>query len=389
MKTPYFMIYEERLKSNINDFTEALKTVWSYSQIAYSVKTNSLPWLLKYLKGTDLWAEVVSDEEYHLAEKCGYSKSEIIFNGPIKTTNQLIEAIYGRSIVNLDSRNDVETLLSLNLESINNIGLRINVSSDFFDKQDVEYQDNGFRFGFSDETGDLEEIISKIKTKFGTTRFGLHLHCNSITRSLNVYRVLAQSAANIIKKYRVEPSFIDIGGGFFGGVQGKPTALQYIEAIKEELCEAVDMNKTRLIIEPGSAIICSAVDLITSVIDVKQTSKARIVTTDGSRIHIDPLWKKERYQYSIMKETEHSNIKDKQVICGYTCMDHDRIMIVYDEPELKVGDIISYHKVGAYSMTFGGPFIRYFPEVYVQMMSGETVKVRHRMDVDEYYLIQQ
>ena len=72
----------------------------------------------------------------------------------------------------------------------------------------------------------------------------------------------------------------------------KPSASEYISAVKDELSKIIDPQKTKLIIEPGSAIIGSAVDLCTSVLDVKDTNKSRIVTTDGSRIHIDPLWKK-------------------------------------------------------------------------------------------------
>lgn len=82
------------------------------------------------------------------------------------------------------------------------------------------------------------------------TRLGLHLHCNSVTRSLNVYRAIARYAANLIKKYDLELSFIDIGGGFFGGVEGKPTPKQYISCIKEELETVVDVNETKLIVEP-------------------------------------------------------------------------------------------------------------------------------------------
>ena len=59
-------------------------------------------------------------------------------------------------------------------------------------------------------------------------------------------------------------------------------------------------------------------------------------------------------------------MREKQVVCGYTCMDHDRIMIIENKPELQVGDEIIYHRVGAYSMTFGGMFIRYYPDVFVE-----------------------
>ena len=77
-------------------------------------------------------------------------------------------------------------------------------------------------------------------------------------------------------------------------------------------------------------------------------------------------------------------IKDKQVICGYTCMDHDRIMEILNAPELKKGDEVIYHRVGAYSMTFGGAFIRFFPDVYVKK-DTKIEMVREKMSVQDYF----
>lgn len=383
MKTPYFVIHKSLLDKNINDFKNALNNLWENSYLGYSVKTNSLPWLLEYINSKNGYAEVVSDEEYQLAKLCGYDDKSIIFNGPIKSDKQLMIAIEKGAVINIDSKNDLRYVLEEKIKNIENIGIRININLSVFRAEDIGYEEDGFRFGFSKENGSLLEVIQSIKRVYGENiRFGLHLHCNSVTRSLDVYRAIAGYASDIIKEYDLNPSFIDIGGGFFGGVEGKPSASDYILAVKRELSEVINPQKTKLIIEPGSAIIGSAVDLCTSVIDVKDTSRSRIVTTDGSRIHIDPLWKKREYMYSI--KTGNNKKVDRQIICGYTCMDHDRLMVLDNTVELSKGDTIIYHRVGAYSMTFGGPFIRYFPDVYVK--DAENIKhVRERMSVENYY----
>lgn len=226
--------------------------------------------------------------------------------------------------------------------------------------------------------------MNVVRGVYGVQQIGLHLHCNSVTRSLNVYKAIAKYAVSLIRKYNLTLSFTDMGGGYFGGVEGKPSPEDYICAIKKELSSIVNPKKTKLILEPGSAIIGSAVELHTTVLDVKDTTHARIVTTDGSRIHIDPLWAKKRYMFSTITKEEKKH--PRQIICGYTYMDHDRLMILENEKELMVGDEIIYHRVGAYSMTFGGMFIRYLPEVYVQM--GEEIKrVRSRITIEDYQKI--
>ena len=385
MKTPYFIINKDLLDKNINEFKNALNDLYINSCLGYSVKTNSLPWLLEYINHKGGYAEVVSDEEYQLAKLCGFEDQKIIFNGPIKSNEQLDIANKRGAIVNIDSRNDLNFILTHEVNNIENIGIRVNIDSSVFKEEDIGYEEDGFRFGFSKENGHLLEIIKLIKSKYGKdARFGLHLHCNSITRSLEVYMSIAKYAAEIIIEYNLNPSFIDMGGGFFGGIEGKPTPKEYIEVIKNELNKVIDINECKLILEPGSAIIGSVVDLYTSVIDIKDTTRARVVTTDGSRIHIDPLWKKSKYMYSVKSEKSKNKKLNKQIICGYTCMDHDRIMVLDNEIELSIGDIIIYHRVGAYSMTFGGPFIRYFPDVYVD--NGINIEhIRKRINVNDYY----
>lgn len=379
LKTPFFLISKEKLDKNINDFQIALEKNWSNSILSYSVKTNSLPWLLRYLKTKGAFAEVVSDEEYLLAVNCGYSDNQIVFNGPVKGEECFKRAVENGAVVNLDSKNDLKYLTEYRCKNIDRIGIRINVPTEVFDENDIGYESDGFRFGFSDATGELEEAI-KIVEKVCGNNFGIHLHCNSVTRSVKVYEAIADYAIKIIRKYCISPSFIDIGGGFFGGVENKPKPDDYLKAVSKALSETLDVSRVKLIVEPGSAIIGSAVDLHTSVLDVKNTDKARIVTTDGSRIHIDPLWKKSGYMFtcdSAKKEIE------KQIICGYTCMDHDRIMSISNKPELCIGDSVVYHRVGAYTMTFGGMFIRYYPDVYVKT-DNDIVKVRDRANTNEY-----
>lgn len=383
-RTPYFLIDKKSLDKNIIDFKNALSSIWPNSQLSYSVKTNSLPWLLEYLNSLNVYAEVVSDEEYLLARKCGFDYKNIIFNGPIKGNQLFLDALKNGSIINVDSKNDLELLSIEGKTFTDTLGIRVNPNPNIFKKKDIGYSEDGFRFGFSEDTGELDKAIDIVRSS--SDSIGLHLHCNSITRSKDVYIALAKYASNIIKKYSLNVSYIDMGGGFFGGVPGKTTPLEYISAIKKEkeFENVVDINQTKLYVEPGSAVIGSVVDLVTSVVDVKDTSNARIVTTDGSRIHIDPLWVKKGYMYSL--KTKKETKMNKQIICGYTCMDHDRLMSIVDENELSIGDKITYHRVGAYSMTFGGMFIRYYPEVYI-CDSGRIERVRNKITVDDYYSI--
>ena len=380
LDTPYFLIDEDELASNAGAFQKALSDEWGLSALAYSVKTNSLPYIVSWMNDHGVMAEVVSDEEYELALLCGHSPENIVFNGPIKGRECFEKALAGGSLINIDSKKDLEYLKELAPSDVSRIGIRVNVDPGLFPASDVGYQEDGFRFGFSVETGEFGRAAELLEALSGGRHFGVHMHVNSVTRAVAVYEAIAEKAAELIKEYGIEPSFIDIGGGFFGGVPGKPTQAQYVQAVRKKLEGAADPRSVKLIAEPGSAVIASCTELYTSVLDVKDTARARIVTTDGSRVHIDPLWQKKGYSHRIVSAGKPFA---KQVVCGYTCMDHDRIMVLEGEPELSEGDRIIYQKVGNYTVTFGGPFILTSPSVYVRK-DGAVKPVRQKMSVEEY-----
>ena len=385
MKTPYFLIHQDLLQKNIDNFLQGMNASWSRSRLGYSVKTNSLPWLLSYIRKNGGSAEVVSDEEYDLALLCGFSPEEIIFNGPIKGKDKFFFAIDHGSYVNIDSENEIRWIEEYG-RPVFNLGIRVNVPPEVFDPKDIEYTDKGFRFGFSVENGALEDALKRISGTQEIRTIGIHLHCNSITRSKEVYRSIAKYAVALIERFDLEPRYIDVGGGFFGGVPGKTSIREYFEIISKELRKAPSTRNSLLIAEPGSAIIGSVIDLHTSVLDVKDTDQAHIVTTDGGRIYIDPQWFRTHYMYSINPASDEI-YEGKQIVCGYTCMDHDRIMEIVDEKKLRVGDEIIYHRVGAYTVTFGGLFIKYLPEVYVSN-NGQMKKIRGTMKTEDYIKLQ-
>ena len=97
MQTPYFLISQQRLDENIAAFKTALRLL-AGSCLSYSVKTNSLPWILRYLK-LEVLAEVVSDEEYELALLCGYKDEEL--SSTVPSRDRTFRASKRKAFINL------------------------------------------------------------------------------------------------------------------------------------------------------------------------------------------------------------------------------------------------------------------------------------------------
>ena len=153
------------------------------------------------------------------------------------------------------------------------------------------------------------------------------MHSTSKSRSPRVYELLARKAAALCDEYGLSPEYIDMGGGFFGGVPGKPSFSEYVETIARELRPSVDPEHTALVLEPGSAIISSPVSFVASVVDAKDTARYRFVVLDGGRPNIDPLHIKTGYCYDVLAGKVRPSLPE-QVVAGFTCMETDRLMVL-------------------------------------------------------------
>lgn len=384
INTPCFVINKDKLCENITNLRKALQSNWGNGIIGYSFKTNSLPWILNYTLKNNCYAEVVSNTEYNLALQMGFRKSHIIFNGPVKGKQGFFDAIKNNAIVNIDSNREIEWIKELSSNSLKQIkiGIRVNFDLEMLCPNEVGYSEDGTRFGFNLENGDFYRVVEELKKIPNVCIEGLHLHSTSRTRSLKIYKELSKKACEIRRKTNVEYSYIDIGGGFYGGrLPDKPTFNDYVKVIADELSKEYSPEKTTLIVEPGSAIIASPISFICDVIDVKDTHKSRIVTTNGSRINVDPLMVKTKHFYHLRCKSK--NIIEKQIISGFTCMETDRLMVLYNDQELSAGDQIIFDKVGSYTMSLNPLFIDYFPNVYVY--DGASYKcVREKWGIKEY-----
>ncbi len=380
LKTPYFIIDETELAKNIRQLKAALTKYWDNAIIGYSFKTNSLPWLLHYFKDEGFFAEVVSDDEYELAKAIGFEKDKMIYNGVAKSKETFEEALQNNCVVNIDSHRELDWLKELNAGStkVYEVGIRVNFDLEKHCPNETVMGNEGSRFGFCYENGELLKAVKRIVSLPNVRLTGLHLHNSTKTRSLNIYSTIAKMACEIKKTYALDLKYIDIGGGFFGGLINKPQFDDYLKCISTELSKEFKKEETTLIVEPGISLVASPIRYVSSVIDVNETNRNYFIITDGSNININPLQNKQMKFYHIKYQcSSQQKVIDKQVVSGFTCMEEDWLMILEYSPKLSVGDQIIYEKIGAYSLSLSPLFIKYFPAVYAKR-EGIITKVSEK-----------
>lgn len=386
MKTPYYLIHKSILDDGMEKLKTALHKYWPNYIIGYSFKTNALPWLLRYMKQQGCYAEVVSEDEYRLAEYIGYES--IIYNGPVKGKDSFLKACAEGHMVNLDAHREIEWLRetgSMQEGKPVKAGIRVNFDLESACPGEASGGEAGGRFGFSYENGSFGSVLEELRSLPDIKISGIHLHCSSRTRSLNIYEAIAKIACQIHQDYGLDLEYIDVGGGYFGGLADKPQYEDYMCVMSEILRKEYDPERTALVVEPGTSLISAPVEYVTSVVDKKATNRNYFVVTDGSRIHVDPLMTKKNYFYHIdtSGDTGHRERLDKQVISGFTCMENDRLFELKNSFALREGDRIVYEKTGAYTMCLSPLFIGYFPAVYLEE-NKKISCVREKWTVKEY-----
>ena len=392
MQTPFFRIKEKDLQYDIQLLKQALRDNWGNFVAGYSVKTNSLPWLLNYLKKEDFYAEVVSETEYDLARRLGYEDSQIIYNGPIKDKKVFEDVLVAGGYLNMDSSEEllwIEELANRYPDKQFAVGLRVNCDIATLSPEEELASEEGGRFGYCYENGILAQAIRQVQELSNVRVAGLHLHSSTQSRTVKVYGALARMAVKIASEYQLKLSYVDMGGGYFGGREDKPDYRDYFREICHELKEYFDPAQTTLIAEPGVSLLSRATTFETTVKDVKDIRNHKFVVTDGSRTNLNPLVTRHVYPHHIQYEeekfpVEQRMIESSQWVCGFTCMEYDRLFEICDDKALKPGDKVIYDTAGGYTMCLNPLFIHYLPAVYIEQMNSDIFLAREAWGNDEY-----
>lgn len=396
LQTPFFLFDVRKQEAELDLLKSALATHWPGYRIAYSVKTNSLPALARFFCERGVDAEVVSEDEYRMVRAAGYGPDAVVCNGPVKREAWIAELLDAEVTVNLDSNRElrfVADYAARHPERRISVGLRVNpdIESAFPGESNAGAAES--RFGFCTENGSFAAAVASLRACPNVSVTGLHLHVSTKTRRPEIYGWLAGQFVSLVRTYGLDAvSLFDIGGGFFGGIPGKPGWDDYLRAIAAPLAEAGCSPDTLcLMLEPGVSLLAGAFSYHTAVVDVKEVRDTRFVVCDGSRIHVDPLMHKGSYFHTVERcgisaaqgDSETECIAAQQLV-GFTCLENDRFFTLTDEAPLQEGDRLVFDKVGAYTMTLSPLFISYFPAVYSFGTDGTIRCMRERWTEREF-----
>ena len=370
--TPSYCYSYSQLKKNILDFQKSFK---SFSPlVCFSVKSNSNINLIKEIQKFGLGADVVSKGELMLALKAGINPKKIVFSGVGKTIEELNYAIDENILlINAESKSEIKEI-----EKIANkkkkkvkIGIRLNPNTDAKTLNQISTGKKENKFGVNNKT--FVEIVKYCKNSKNIDLKCLSVHIGSQILDHKPYQKMLKVLEKIINKINYHFEFIDLGGGMGIPYDNKHKKLSYKNynfAIKKFLKK----NNSKIIFEPGRAIVGSTGTLIAKIIYIKKSGSKNFIILDAA---MNDLMRPALYgaTHKILPSKKRGNvIKKTYEFVGPICESTDKFVTLKKFQNLKEKDIVVICDVGAYGMSLSSNYnIR--PKPVELLIKGSKIKI--------------
>ncbi|WP_303920629.1 alanine racemase [Draconibacterium sediminis] len=395
--SPVFVLSEKTMRNTFAQAKQAFETRYPKVQFAWSYKTNYLDAVCSIFHDQSAWAEVVSAFEFQKALSLGVNGSNILFNGPEKSEEDLKLAIQHNACIHIDHFDELYLLIKVTreLDKKARVAIRINLDAGIYPIWD--------RFGFNYENGEAWNAINRIMLAEKLDLIGLHTHIGTYIMSANAYAVAASKLANLYmathRKFDYWLKYIDLGGGFASkntlkgaympGTETCPSFDEYAEAISNALIssEIPHENLPVLFLETGRALIDDAGYLLTTVLANKRSTNGRrtMVIDAGVNLLFTSFW----YNLGVYPTRQLSSHLEESTIYGPLCMNIDVIRDAINFPQVKTGEKLVIERVGAYNMTQWMQFITFRPNVVMIDLEGKMHIVRKKENLDTLTSLEQ
>ena len=331
-------------------------------KILYAVKTNPHPEIIKTLIKSGInQFDVASIEEIKAIRKFSQS-AKCSFMHTVKSRESITEAYfkYGVKTFALDTKDELVKII----ESTSNakdleLFVRVSVSNEHAEI------DLSKKFGAlnSEATGLLRLV------KQHSSKIGLSFHVGSQCMHPISYTKGINEIGNIIKKTKIIPDYINVGGGFPTIYPDLiPQSLNnYIDEIKKGLKNLKIENLPEIICEPGRALVAESGSTI---VRVNLKKKQKLYINDGTYGTLfDAGTPNIVFPSKMIKDSSNKIISKKLTafdFYGPTCDSMDYMKGPFLLPNnIKENDYIELGQLGAYGLTFRTQFNGFFSdEIY-------------------------
>lgn len=343
--TPVYVFDLDALKERVNKISTFLKQ--ENIDLCYAMKAN--PFLTGELEPYMERFEVCSPGEFRICEREHLPIEHLVISGVNKEKEDIFritKKYQGKGIFTIESEQQRQLLLKcaqenkLKLQALVRItsGNQFGVSCELAKKMFVCQQDNP------------ELSLRGIQYYSGTQKKKMSLIAEELQK-------LDKFCMEVNEELKIELEELEYGPGFFVPYfQSDPE--EDLETLLETFLEFVHNMRFqgKITLEMGRFLVANCGNFITSIVDQKENSGQIFGIVDGGIHHLNyfgqTMAMKLPYIQHISDRKEEDQL-EKWNICGSLCTTADVIVKQLPLVGAKIGDVLIFERVGAYSITEG------------------------------------
>ena len=362
---PVYCIRPESIKTSTEYFKKKFP-----GKVLYAVKTNPNEKVLKQiiLNGIEDF-DVASINEIKLIKKLK-PDAKLYFMHTVKSRENIAEAYYKLGIRDfaLDTKDELQKILEATRQAKDlKLYVRIAISNEHAEI------DLSRKFGaLPNEALGLVRLCKEHSKKIGIS-FHVGSQC---MHKISFTKAIAE-VGNIIKKTKITPDIINVGGGFpsvYPDLNPEPLN-NYMEEIKNALIKLKLPKMPELICEPGRAIVAESGSTIVKVILRK---KNKLYINDGTYGSLFDAGVPNFVFPS--KMISNGRIQSKKLTAfsffGPTCDSLDYMKGPFLLPNnIKEGDYIELGQLGAYGLTFRTKFNGFYSDQIFELSDKPIMSI--------------
>jgi len=350
-------------------------------QILYAVKTNPSEKVIKCINESGINRfDVASINEIKLIKKI-LPEAKAYYMNTIKSREHIKEAYLNYNIKDfaLDTKDELQKIIEAT-NSAKDLTLYVRVS----------ISNEHAKIDLSQKFGALpSEALGLLRlAKAHAKKIGLSFHVGSQCMHPISYAKGIRDLGNIIKKTKIIPDIINVGGGFPSIYPDlNPQPLQnYIDEIKKAFGNLKLEKKPELMCEPGRALVAEGGS---SIVRVVLRKKQKLYINDGTYgslfdagvpNFVFPTRMIPNGRMTSKKLTSYS-------LFGPTCDSIDCMKGPFVLPNnLKEGDYIEVGQLGAYSLTFRTKFNGFYSDQIFEVQDKPIISM-YEKDLSSRYLV--
>ena len=370
--TPLYVMDEEKIRSNMRAYKNAIDTYYGCGMALYASKALSAIGMYKIASEEGIGVDVVSGGELYTALKAGFNPQNICFHGNNKSYDELDMAVKENvGLICCDSHFELDILNSLGEKygKIIKVMFRIKPGVEAHTHEFISTGQIDSKFGFSIENGEADEVAKYALTLANIEVVGIHCHIGSQIFDLEPFKLAAEVMTNYYIKLKKDIGLplttLDLGGGFGISYVKEDRPIEYPEFIKavskvvKDICTKEETKLPYILMEPGRSIVGDAGITLYTIGNIKDIKNVRkYVSVDGGMAD-NPRYILYEAEYDgILANRATDEPEEIVTVCGKCCESGDIIIKNAHLPKAKEGDILAVMSTGAYNYSMSSNYNR-------------------------------